>query len=349
MATLGPATEPATQPAGQQATHPGDQQPTQPVSPPVNGPAPGAGGAAAAAGGGAAPQGQGPVALPGVVRRQRFLGASEDAGAPVVLLGAPLDVTVSFRPGTRFGPARIRDVSDGIEDYSPVLDRDLTQVPFYDAGDVDLPYGDPDAALAAIEAAVAGVAGTGRLPVVLGGEHLLTLAAVRAVHRVHPDLVVVQFDAHADLRDDYLGVRQSHATVMRRIGELVGFERLYQLGIRSGTRDEFAFGRARTRFYPLQLLEALDHVLPLLAGRPLYVTIDIDVVDPGFAPGTGTPEPGGITPGELLAALHRMRDLRVVGLDVVEVCPPQDASDITAVLAAKLVREAILAFGSGRA
>lgn len=288
-------------------------------------------------------------AVPGTIRRQRFLGAVENPGAPVVLLGAPLDTTVSFRPGTRFGPSRIRDMSDGLEDYSPHLNLDFSQVPFFDAGDVDLPFGDPEAALAAIERAVASVVERGQLPIILGGEHLLTLATVRAVHRRFPDLAVVQFDAHADLRDDYLGVRQSHATVMRRIGELVGFERLYQLGIRSGTRDEFAFGRARTRFYPLQLLEALDHVLPLLAGRPLYVTIDIDVVDPGFAPGTGTPEPGGITPGELLAALHRMRDLRVVGLDVVEVCPPQDASDITAVLAAKLVREAILAFGSGRA
>lgn len=287
--------------------------------------------------------------VPGAVARQRFLGAWDDPEAPVVLVGAPLDVTVSYRPGTRFGPARIRDVSDGLEDYSPVLDRDLTQVPFFDAGDVDLPIGDPQASLTAIEAAVAHIAGRGRLPIVLGGEHLLSLAAVRAMHRQWPDLVVLQFDAHADLRDDYLGVRHSHATVMRRIGELVGFDRLYQLGIRSGTRDEFAFGRAQTHFYPLQLLEALDHVLPQLAGRPVYLTIDIDVVDPGSAPGTGTPEPGGVTPSELLAALYRLRELHVVGMDVVEVCPPQDAGDVTAVLAAKLVREAILSFGSGRA
>lgn len=287
--------------------------------------------------------------VPGTVGRQRFLAASDDPSAPVVLLGAPLDATVSFRPGTRFGPARIREVSEGLEDYSPVLDRDLTQVPFFDAGDVELPLGDVEGSLAAIEAAVDAVAGRGQLPVVLGGEHLLTLAAVRAVHRYHPDLAVLQFDAHADLRDDYLGVRHSHATVMRRIGELVGFDRVYQVGIRSGTREEFAFGRARTRFFPLQLLEALDHVLPQLADRPVYVTIDIDVVDPGAAPGTGTPEPAGVAPSELLAALYRLRELRVAGLDVVEVCPPQDAGDVTAILAAKLVREAILSFGSGRA
>ncbi|MFO7312251.1 MAG: agmatinase [Bacillota bacterium] len=287
-------------------------------------------------------------AVPGTVRRQRFLGAVENPGAPVVLLGAPLDTTVSFRPGTRFGPSRIRDMSDGLEDYSPHLNLDFSQVPFFDAGDVDLPFGDPEAALAAIERAVASVVERGQLPIILGGEHLLTLATVRAVHRRFPDLAVVQFDAHADLRDDYLGVRHSHATVMRRVGELIGFDRVFQLGIRSGTREEFAFGRARTGFYPLEVLPALDRVLPQLSGRPVYVTVDIDVVDPGFAPGTGTPEPGGVTPGELLAALHRLRELQVVAMDLVEVCPPQDASDITAILAAKVVREAILGFGSGR-
>lgn len=283
------------------------------------------------------------------IRRERFLAAGDDADAAVVLMGAPLDVTTSFRPGTRFGPARIRAVSDGLEEYSPVLERELADVPFYDAGDIDLAPGNVEASLDAVEEAVAEAVGRGRLPVVLGGEHLLTLGAVRGVLRHVPEAAVIQFDAHADLRDDYLGVRHSHATVMRRIGELVGFDRVYQVGIRSGTREEFAFGRARTRFFPLQLLEALDHVLPQLADRPVYVTIDIDVVDPGAAPGTGTPEPAGVAPSELLAALYRLRELRVAGLDVVEVCPPQDAGDVTAILAAKLVREAILSFGSGRA
>src|SRR5690606_41580567 len=135
----------------------------------------------------------------------------------------------------------------------------------------------------------------GRLPICRGGEHLLALATVRAVLRRFPDLAVVQFDAHADLRDDYLGVRHSHATVMRRVGELIGFDRVFQLGIRSGTREEFAFGRARTSFYPLEVLPALDRVLPQLSGRPVYVTVDIDVVVPGFSPCTGTTGTGGAT------------------------------------------------------
>ncbi|MBO8142137.1 MAG: agmatinase [Firmicutes bacterium] len=289
----------------------------------------------------------GPV--PGTLAQKRFLGAANDPEARVVLLGAPLDVTVSFRPGTRFGPARIRDVSDGLEEYSPALGRELSETPFFDAGDLDLPFGDAGTALERIERALARLTACGRLPVVLGGEHLLTLAAVRAAAQTYPDLAVIQFDAHADLRDDYQGLHRSHATVMRRVGEVVGFERVFQLGIRSGTREEFAFGRERTRFFPMRVLDALDDVVAAVGDGPVYLTVDIDVVDPGFAPGTGTPEPGGISPAELFSALYRLRDLRIVGMDVVEVCPPQDAGDITAMLAAKLVREAILCFGSGRA
>lgn len=289
---------------------------------------------------------------PAFLPREPFLASVRDPEAPVVLLGAPLDVTTSFRPGTRFGPARIRAVSDGLEDYSPIQDGSLLDVPFYDAGDVDLSPGRIRSSLEAIEEAVADIVGRGRLPIILGGEHLLTLAAVTGVARHVPDVVVIQFDAHADLRDDYLGEKLSHATVMRRVAEVIGPERLYQLGIRSGTADEFRFGREHTNFHPLplgsaggSLVELAERTVRAVGNRPVYVTIDIDVVDPGYAPGTGTPEPGGVSPGELLQALVALRPLRVVGLDIVEVCPPQDASDVTSVLAAKLVREAVIGFG----
>lgn len=282
-------------------------------------------------------------AVPGTIRRQRFLGAVENPGAPVVLLGAPLDTTVSFRPGTRFGPSRIRDMSDGLEDYSPHLNLDFSQVPFFDAGDVDLPFGDPEAALAAIERAVASVVERGQLPIILGGEHLLTLATVRAVHRRFPDLAVVQFDAHADLRDDYLGVRESHACTMRRVAEVVGFGRVAQVGLRSGTREEFALARREGTFFPGPLEEAVGPALRRLGSRPVYLTVDIDVLDPAYAPGVGTPEPAGASPGEVLAALRRVfQQAHVVAVDVVEVCPPHDHGDGTAVLAAKLIREILL-------
>lgn len=289
---------------------------------------------------------------PAFLRREQFLGAGSDPAAPVVLMGAPLDVTTSFRPGTRFGPARIRNVSDGIEDYSPIQDGSLLDVPFYDAGDVDLSPGRVQASLEAIEEAVADAAGRGQFPIILGGEHLITMATVRGVLRHVPDVVVVQFDAHADLRDDYLGEKLSHATVMRRVTELLGPERLYQLGIRSGTVDEFRFGREHTNFHPLplgsaggSLVELAERAAEAIGSRPVFITIDIDVVDPGYAPGTGTPEPGGVSSADLIRALLALRRLNVVGMDIVEVCPPQDTSDVTSVLAAKLVREAIVAFG----
>lgn len=287
---------------------------------------------------------------PTLIRREQFLAAGDDPNAPVVLLGAALDVTTSFRPGTRFGPARIRAVSDGLEEYSPSLDKDLADVPFYDAGDIDLSPGNTPASLDAIEAAVADVVGRGQLPIVLGGEHLMTLGAVRGVLQHVPDVAVIQFDAHADLRDDYLGEKLSHATVIRRVAELIGPERVYQLGIRSGTGEEFRYGHQHTHFHPLPLggglADLAEQVADAVGDRPVYITVDIDVIDPGFAPGTGTPEPGGVSPGELLRALYKLQRLRVVGIDLVEVCPPQDASDVTSLLAAKLVREAIVCFGS---
>lgn len=283
------------------------------------------------------------------LRPGRFLAASDDAAAPVVLLGAPMDATTSFRPGTRFGPARIREVSDGLEEYSPALDRELAEVPFFDAGDVDIPFGAPEPALSIIEAAVAEIVGAGRFPFVMGGEHLLTLAPLRAVAAAYPDLVVLQIDAHADLRDDYLGQRLSHATVMRRAAELLGPENVYQLGIRSGTKEEYDFGRRFTRFFPLgagdTLRAAAEAAVAAIGQRPVYITLDIDVLDPAFAPGTGTPEPGGVHPGDLFQTLQRLQELSVVAMDLVEICPPQDVSDITAMMGAKIVRESILSFG----
>jgi agmatinase len=280
-----------------------------------------------------------------VERYAGFMGACDDyRAADVVLLGAPMDFTVSFRPGTRSGPRRIREVSEGIEEYSPYLDRDLAGYCYYDAGDVVMPFGHVQESLQRLEKAVAVLLADGKFPLVLGGEHLVSLAPVRQAAARHPGLAVLHFDAHADLRGDYLGERLSHATVMRRVTELVGARNVYQFGIRSGTGEEFAFGRENTRFYPFEVLAPLREVVPQLQGRPVYVTLDIDVVDPAFAPGTGTPEPGGCSAAEIVQALHLLQGLNVVGMDLVEVCPVYDQSDRTALLAAKLVREAVLLF-----
>jgi len=263
----------------------------------------------------------------------------------LVIIGAPMDFTVSFRPGTRNGPAEIRSVSHCLEEFSFDLELDLSDRSFFDAGDILLPFGNVEKSLNCIEQAVGTILKYGKKPLMLGGEHLVSLPAVKKIAEAFPGLAVLHFDAHADLRDDYLGEKLSHATVMRRIYEVVGGDRIFQLGIRSGAREEFQWGSKNTRMYPGKVLEPLPGIINEIKEMPVYITLDIDVVDPAYAPGTGTPEPGGCSAREILKALHLLKDLNVVGMDLVEVCPVYDQSQATALLAAKLVRDAILLFG----
>lgn len=274
-----------------------------------------------------------------------FIGAHpEFSSAEAVIYGMPMDWTVSFRPGTRLGPARIREVSLGLEEYSPYLNRDLSEIRYFDAGDIPLPFGNPAASVEKIYAYVSALYEAGKFPLGLGGEHLVSWGTMKAAWEKYPDLVVIHIDAHTDLRNDYEGEGLSHATVIRKVCDTIGPNRVYQFGIRSGSRDEFTWARENTHFHPFELLAPLERVLPELMGKPVYVTWDIDAFDPAYAPGTGTAEHGGITPREAFAAISRMAELNVVGFDLVEVAPTLDASEQTQILAAKLVREALLAF-----
>ena len=275
-----------------------------------------------------------------------FIAASDEyAPARVVLFGAPYDSTTSFRPGTRFGPAAIRSESFGIETYSPLQDRDLEDFPFFDAGDLELPFGAPDRALEMIEARAEEILSKGKIPFLLGGEHLVTLGAVRAVVKKHPDLRIIHFDAHADLREDYLGVRLSHACVMRRCHDLLGDGRIFQFGIRSGTREEFEFMRAghvvTEPFSDATLAEVLDSIPP---DAPVYLTVDMDVLDPSVFPGTGTPEAGGFDYRRLVGDVMRIcGQLNVVGIDNVELAPSLDPTGRSTALACTFLRECLLA------
>jgi agmatinase len=282
-----------------------------------------------------------PHSMPLLLPRIPFLGSADTANPKAVLLGAPLDVTETFRSGTREGPDRVRAVSDVLETYSPQLDRDLAELAFADWGDVECGP-DVDSALNDIAGAMDEACRIGALPLLIGGEHTATVGAVRGVLRRYADLHVIQLDAHADLRDDYEGVRLSHATVIRRIAEEVGYERICQCGIRSGTRDELQLARScLTSSSELRLTpEALDRV----GDHPVYLTIDIDVIDPASAPGTGCPEPGGPTFAELWSFVCSLRGLNVVAVDVMEVLPAADVNDITSIAAAKLIRDAALLF-----
>ncbi|MCL6452749.1 MAG: agmatinase [Alicyclobacillus sp.] len=274
-----------------------------------------------------------------------FIGATEDFGAAqAVIYGMPMDWTVSFRSGTRLGPTRIREVSVGVEEYSPYLDRDLSDIRYFDAGDVPLPFGNPEKSVEALYRYVKSLYEAEKLPLGLGGEHLASWGPLRAAWERHPDLRVIHIDAHADLRENYEGEPLSHATVMRKVCDGIGPDRVYQFGIRSGTRDEFQWARDHTHFFPFDVADPLRRVLSELRGHPVYVTWDIDVMDPAYAPGTGTAEHGGIDPREAFEAMRLLSELNVVGFDLMEVAPPIDPSELSQILGAKLVREALLAF-----
>jgi len=276
-----------------------------------------------------------------------FIASSEDyKSAKAVIYGMPMDFTVSFRPGSRFGPGRIREVSIGLEEYSPYLDRSLEDIAYFDAGDLLLPFGNAARSLDLIGDYIRSLLADGKFPLGLGGEHLVSWPVIREVYAKYPDLALIHIDAHADLREQYEGEPLSHSTPIRKAAELMGGNNVYQFGIRSGTKEEFAYARENIHFYPFDVLEPLKQALPALNGRPVYVTIDIDVLDPSAAPGTGTAEAGGITSKELLAAVHEIArsGARIVGADVVEVAPVYDPTEQTQIVAAKLVREMLLGF-----
>lgn len=276
---------------------------------------------------------------------ETFIGCdSAYASARIVLYGAPFDSTTSFRPGARFGPAAMRHESFGLETYSPYQDADLTDCAVFDSGDMELCFGSSEAALADIEARAAEILADGKLPLLLGGEHLVTLGAVRAAVKKYPNLHIIHFDAHADLRDDYLGAKLSHACVIRRCHELVGDGRIHQFCIRSGEREEFAFAKEHTQMQKFTFDGLEETVAQLKAdGTPVYFTIDLDCLDPAVFAGTGTPEAGGVSFVQLLAALRCVCTANVIGADVNELAPMLDASGVSTATACKVLRELLLA------
>ena len=266
--------------------------------------------------------------------------------AKTVLFGAPFDSTTSNRPGARFGPSALRRESYGLETYSPYQGRDLADCAVLDSGDLELPMGSSQLALEAIRARTAEILEAGKRPFLLGGEHLVTLGAFRAVHAVYPQVCILHFDAHTDLRETYLGVELSHACVIRRCWELTGDGRIFQFGIRSGDRSEWLWGRDHVCTHPFDL-GGLEEQVKALANTPVYFTVDLDVLDPSVFPGTGTPEPGGVSFEELRRAVTLVCSrCNVVGCDVNELSPPCDPSGVSNAVAAKIVREMLLALES---
>lgn len=279
---------------------------------------------------------------------QVFLGcACARANADIVVFGAPFDGTTSYRPGARFAPSQMRVESIGIETYSPIQDSDLEDLHIADAGDLALPFGNPTRVLDEIEAFTNEIYAQGKRPFMIGGEHLVSLGAIRAVVQKHKNLHILHFDAHADLRTDYMGERLSHATVMNHALQMVGAGCVHAFGIRSGTREEFMLARESVDFHPFELNLADFHAcLKQIGDAPVYVTIDLDVLDPSVFPGTGTPEHGGIDFKTLCAAIVEMRAVNIVGADLVELAPSLDPSGSSTAAACKAMRELLLAMGS---
>lgn len=275
---------------------------------------------------------------------ETFIGCDSDyEQAGIVLYGAPFDSTTSFRPGARFGPAAMRHESFGLETYSPYQDADLTDCAVFDSGDLELCFGSAQTALSDIEARASEILQDGKFPLLLGGEHLVTLGAVRAVVKQYPSLHIIHFDAHADLRDDYLGAKLSHACVLRRCHELVGDGRIHQFCIRSGDREEFRFADAHTDMHPFSFDGLKETVTALQKQQvPVYFTIDLDCLDPSAFPGTGTPEAGGVSFLNLLEAIETVCTAHVVGADVNELAPMLDLSGISTATACKTLRELII-------
>ena len=275
---------------------------------------------------------------------ETFIGCdAEYEAAKIVMFGAPFDSTTSYRPGARFGSASIRHESYGLETYSLYQDKDLEDCEIFDSGDLELCFGSSEAALSDIRDLATEILEDGKLPFMIGGEHLVTLGAVRAAVTKYPELHIIHFDAHADLRDDYLGAKLSHACVLRRCHELVGDGKIHQFCIRSGERAEFAFAKEHTDMHPFSF-DGLQEVVEELAGKqvPVYFTIDLDCLDPSVLPGTGTPEAGGVTFLELLEAMKQVAKTSIVGVDVNELAPMLDVSGVSTATACKAIRELLL-------
>ena len=276
---------------------------------------------------------------------ETFIGCDADYDkSHIVLYGAPFDSTTSFRPGTRFGPSAMRHESFGLETYSPYQDADLSDFAVFDSGDMELCFGSTESTLNDIENRADHILKDQKFPLLLGGEHLVTLGAVRALIRRYPELHIIHFDAHADLRSDYLGAGLSHACVLRRCHDLLGDGRIHQFCIRSGEREEFRFAAAHTDFHPFDF-QGLEQTVQTLREQklPVYFTIDLDCLDPSAFPGTGTPEAGGVSFLQLLQAIRTVCTADIVGADVTELAPSLDPGGVSTATACKVLRELIIA------
>lgn len=279
--------------------------------------------------------------LKGPFLNRNWIGSSDDYNSSkIIMVGLPFDGTCSFTPGSRFAPERIRLASWALEEYSPIFDKQLDSVKFFDAGDLEFPFGNTQKTLDIIEENAKEVYKENKIFFGIGGEHLVSYPSVKACHEKYPDLMVIHFDAHTDLREDYLGEKLSHASVMRRITDIIGFENLKQIGIRSGEKDEFDLMKKHNT-----LITSKNDLLEAIKGKNIFISVDVDVLDTSVMPGTGTQEAGGFTYNELMSWLLLLKNANIVGADVVELAPEIDSSGASLAVATKLIRDLLFIIG----
>lgn len=263
----------------------------------------------------------------------------------LVVFGAGFDGTTSNRPGTRFASTAMRPEFYGLETYSPILNLDMDDYKICDIGDLELSIGNTDIVLGEIYEGTKQIVKDNKVPFMIGGEHLVTLPAFKAVHDKYRDIYVLHFDAHTDLRDEYNNNKNSHATVIRRIWDIIGDNKIYQFGIRSGTKEEFEFSlKDKHTYMETHTIDTFEEIIKSLDGKNIYLTIDLDVLDPSIFPGTGTPEPGGITYKEFESIFKILKNsnINLVGCDIVELSPDYDNTSVSTVTACKILRELTL-------
>ena len=275
---------------------------------------------------------------------KKFLGCEDSfEDSNHIIFGAPFDGTTTFRPGTRFAPQIMRVESIGLETYSPYFDLDIEDYKVNDSGDLDLPFGSTQGALDIIQEQAKKIFDANKKPFMIGGEHLVSLPVIREAFKKYPDLHIIHFDAHTDLREEYLGEKLSHSSVFKRVWDFIGDNRIYQFGIRSGTKEEFYWSKEGHTYINKFNFDTLDEIVKKIKDKPVYFSVDLDVLDPSIMSGTGTTEAGGVTFNELINAIKQVSTLDIIGADIVELSPHYDHSGVSTAVACKVLREILCA------
>ncbi len=275
-----------------------------------------------------------------------FMGAKSDPlECSIGIIGANYDGTTSYKPGARFGPNAIRNASRSLEEYCPKIGKDLSELNYCDFGSINIGLNDTKSVINRIIIGTEYLLKNNLKPLLIGGEHSITIGAVSACVNKYPELVLIQLDAHADLRDSYLGNKYSHACTMRRCIDILPMKKIFQIGIRSGTRKEFELMHTNQQLIHFQSGNKNKHLLETLKpfkNHPIYLTVDLDWFDPSLISGTGTPEPGGFFWNDFETLIETLNQFQIIGADIVELSPDIDQSGLSSIVAAKIARTLIM-------